>query len=511
MTVERSRVSQMPSNHPILDYEPLTKGRGKRPFDGDPHESIIRVQDENFTDHGGSSSNTVTLSSEQESAPTKRFSGTFSILKHGHTISYVGLFLFTFVLYFRPYELFPALSSFSNSAYWLAIITLLIFLPSQFILEGTLTARPREVSLILLLCLAGLLSIPGAINPKEAWDEFNDVFIKAVLMFIVMINVVRTERRMKWIIYLALGVSVLLSINAIGDYRAGNFTVEGYRVKGLLGGMFGNPNDMAIHLVTMVPLAIIFMKISRNIFSKFFFISCAVLVVAADVVTFSRGGFLGLMMVAAVLIWKLGRSNRIIVTLFGSLSLLLFIVLAPGNYGLRILSIFIPSLDPVGSSTMRRAILDRSIQVSLRHPLAGVGMGNFHTVSLHETVTHNAYTQVSAEMGIAALVIYMMFMLAPLKKLRRIERETFAQRRESDYYYLAVGLQASILGYMVSSFFGAIAYQWYIYYLVAYAVCLRRIYAADPSATGESIASAKGLTTEYGLAAGDQRQQAVAL
>jgi hypothetical protein len=29
---------------------------------------------------------------------------------------------------------------------------------------------------------------------------------------------------------------------------------------------------------------------------------------------------------------------------------------------------------------------------------------------------------------------------------------------------------------MISSFFGSVAYQWYIYYPIAFAVCLRRIY-----------------------------------
>jgi hypothetical protein len=29
---------------------------------------------------------------------------------------------------------------------------------------------------------------------------------------------------------------------------------------------------------------------------------------------------------------------------------------------------------------------------------------------------------------------------------------------------------------MVASFFAAVAYQWYIYYLVGYAIALRRVY-----------------------------------
>lgn len=430
--------------------------------------------------------------------PTREAKGRSKLLRRGHTLSYLGLFLFTLVLFFRPYELFESLSSLSSLAYWLAIATLLIFLPTQFALEGNLTTRPREVNLLLLLCVAGLLSIPLAINLKEAWDTFNDTFFKAVLMFIVMINVVRTERRLVRIIHLSLGVTLLLSVNAISDYRSGNFAVEGYRIKGLLGGMFGNPNDLALHLVTMVPLAVVLLIRTRNLLGKIGYGACAVLIVAANVVTYSRGGFLGLLATMVVLVWKLGRSNRISVAIFGPICLALFIALAPGGYGLRILSIFVPGLDPNGSSSSRQAILDRSVLVSLRNPMVGIGMGNFHIVSYRETVSHNAYTQVSAEMGIAALVIYIMFIIAPLKRLRRIERETYEMRRHSTFYYLAVGLQASLVGYMVSSFFASVAYQWYIYYLIGYAVCIRRMYETEQMAIGETAAT-KELLVENDL------------
>ena len=58
-----------------------------------------------------------------------------------------------------------------------------------------------------------------------------------------------------------------------------------------------------------------------------------------------------------------------------------------------------------------------------------------------------------------------MFIVTPLRKLGQIARETFETRGSSNYYYLAVGLQASLLGYMVSSFFLSVAYVWYVYYL----------------------------------------------
>ena len=112
-------------------------------------------------------------------------------------------------------------------------------------------------------------------------------------------------------------------------------------------------------------------------------------------------------------------------------------------------------------------------------------MGNYQPeMSYDNHVTHNAYTQVAAEMGMAALVCYTMFIVTPLKKLGQIARETFATRTNSHYYYLSIGLQASLLGYMVCSFFASVAYLWYVYYLVGYAVCLRRLYESE---TGEFV------------------------
>jgi hypothetical protein len=406
------------------------------------------------------------------------------LLKPGHALSYAGVVLFTAFLLFRPYELIPALSFLSSTAYWLALATLLVYLPSQFSLEGNLTASIREVNLILLLCLTALLSIPLAISPSEAWTTFNDTFIKAVVIFIITVNVVRTEKRLRGLLYLSLGVTILLSVAAVNDYRAGNFPVEGYRIRGVIGGMFGNPNDLALHLVTMTPLLVVMMLSSRNPLGKLVYGTGAVLSVIANVVTYSRAGFLGLVGIAMVLVWKLGRGKRLQVSAIGGVCLALFIALSPGSYGIRILSIFIPSLDPVGSSDARKSILDRSVLVSFRHPLAGLGMGNFHIYSLGETVSHNAYTQMSSELGLLALLLYVMLIVASLRRLKRLELLTYAPRRRSRYYYLSVGLQASIIGYMISSFFAAVAYQWYVYYLTAYAVSLDRIYESQDAPAG---------------------------
>jgi putative inorganic carbon (hco3(-)) transporter len=431
--------------------------------------------------------------------------------RRGHLLSFAGLFLFTVVLYFRPYELFPALAGFTSLAFWIAVPTLAVFFVTQFTREGNLTARPREVKLVLLFAVAALLSIPLALNRTEAWGEFDNTFDRAVLMFIVMVNVVRTERRLRTLLWLALAASCFLAVSAINDFRLGNLADQGERVAGAVGGMFGNPNDLALHLVTMVPIAIAFFFTKRNPLSKVLYAICAALLIAGIVVTFSRGGFLGLIGAGGVLAWKLGRRHKLAVGMCVLVAALGFVALAPGEYATRLGTITSVASDVTGSSSQRQQILIRSLLVTARHPLFGVGMGNFHIVSIHELVSHNAFTQVSAELGLAALVLYVWFMIAPLRRLREIERETFAARRASRFYYLAVGLQAALVGYMVSSFFASVAYNFYVYYLVGYAVALHRLYEAARVEEHEQAISAQDANEMDATSGADEASHAAAL
>jgi O-antigen ligase len=498
--------------YPSYDYEPVAgprrggaSGAGlaaageSRPADDFP--------DELRGDFPGESAGQVSASSAASAAEPAAESSTLARpgargrtgLKRAHALSYAGLFLFTAVLYFRPYEFLPLPQTL---AFWIAILTLAVFFPAQVAAEGTLTARPREVNLVLLLSLGGLLSIPLALNPGEAWETFTDPFMKVVLMFLVIVNVVRTKRRLYGLLWLSLAVGCYLGYYAVLDYRAGKFEVEGYRVGGAIGGMFGNPNDMALYLVTVMGLAVGMLLATRNPLAKLVYGACAALAVCGSVVTYSRGGFLGLACALGVLGWKLGRRNRVMTTGLTVLALVALLMLAPGNYTERLASIMDSGKDLVGSSSMRQQLFWVSLNVAIRNPVFGVGMGNFHTVSIREQVSHNAYTEVAAEMGLASAVVYVLFILAALKSLRLVERATYEGRRRDRDYYLAIGVQAAIAGYMVSSFFASVAYQWYLYYLVGYAVALRRMYEARPEVAGESSGESPGESPGAGTRGG---------
>lgn len=399
-------------------------------------------------------------------------------IKRGHTLSYAGLLLFTIILYTRPAEIYPSPLT-ASLALIVALATLAVFIPTQLSLDGTLTARPPEVNLVLLFCLTGLVSIPLAINRLVAWQEFTGTFIRCIVIFIVIVNVVRTRTRLKGLLFVALISGLWLSFEAINDYRLGLATVEGYRAGGRGGGIFGNSNDMALFLVTIVPIAIALLLRSRSVARKFLCGGCAVVMASAIVLTYSRGAFVGLLVALSFFAWKAGQRRRLQILIIGFLIVAAFLAMVPG-YALRLVSILIPSLDPLGSSEARSGELLRSLYLAIRHPMFGIGMGNYAPeMSYRGLVTHNSYTQVAAEMGMAALVCYTMFIVTPIKKLGQVARETFEVRNNSNYYYLAVGLQASLVGYMVCSFFASVAYLWYVYYLVAYAVCLRRLYESE--------------------------------
>lgn len=469
--------------HTASDYEPVKPLA--RAFDeveaarasrfGDDDEGFASLNDEGVApgDSPRDEGARAGVEGKDAAAASSKPEREWPKLRRAHALSFAGLLLFTAVVYFRPQEWVPGLIGFRSIAFWLATLTLAVFLPTQLGLEGTLTARPREVNFVLLLLAAGFLSVPLALEPAEAWGSFLD-FAKVVTMFVVMVNVVRTVPRLRAMFWLAFIVSVALSVKALLDYNSGRLNPGRDRIEGaIVGGIFENPNDLALHLVTMIPLALGLLFVARAPLKKALYAGVAFLMLLGVVVTYSRGGLLGLGSASFVLMWKLKRRSRALVFVGFAVMALAFLALAPSGVVSRL-----GGADG-GSADARQALLIRSIFVTIRHPVLGVGMDNFHILSLNEKVSHNAYTQVSAEMGVAALAFYVLFMWSSLRRMRRIEFETAERKKSERVHFMAVALQASLVGYMVCSFFASVAYLWYVYYLVGYALCLHRLYEAE--------------------------------
>jgi len=114
----------------------------------------------------------------------------------------------------------------------------------------------------------------------------------------------------------------------LNDYRLGNLALQGRRIAGVIGGLFSNPNDLALHLVTMIPISLGLMLGSRSSLKKCVYLGCALLLIAGMVATFSRGGFLGFICVIGFMVWKPPR-HRILFGVVAVTVVMATIAIAP--------------------------------------------------------------------------------------------------------------------------------------------------------------------------------------
>lgn len=436
-----------------------------------------------------------------------------------YRVAFGCLFLFTALLYIRPNEMFPGVFGTFPLSRIVAVIAILAYLGAKLGSGERLSILPLELKMLGAIALLGVLFTPLAAQPQDSMDVLFDLFVKVIIIFVLMVNVITTRERLRLMIALVVICGTLFAVLAIKSYLVGDFTVVekkyvgvvGLRITGAVGGIFGNPNDLATSLNMLLPLAVALAFINNGLKRAFYF-GCAALLTAGVVVTFSRGGFLGLLAMGAVLMWKIGRKNRAVTTLAFALMFGVFVLAMPSGYGGRITSMFNIGEDPTGSSQARRDLLDRAINVAVHHPIVGIGMGNFHIYSIHEQVAHNSYVEIAAELGVAGLLAYLVLLFAPLRSLRRVERETAtkdnAERAttglEQEIHYLSIALQATLIAYIICSFFGSIQYQWFLYYPVAYAIALRGIHAARqpipaPAVEGPAVAWARQAGTRRGV------------
>ncbi|HEY9435772.1 MAG TPA: O-antigen ligase family protein [Blastocatellia bacterium] len=396
-----------------------------------------------------------------------------------HWLAFAGVYLFTLMLYARPNDLLPALGDFPLVKI-VAISALLIYIGSKISGGERFSVWTLEMTMLVVIAALGLLFMPIAVSPPHTMAVLTDVYLKTVIIFILMVNLIDTRQRIFSLWKLVVVCGAALGVGAIRSYMKGEFAVKGLRIEGFVGGMFENPNDLATALDILLPFAIVLTVISKGL-TRLFYLGCAAILTAGILVTLSRGGFLGLLALCVVLLWKLGRGRRLKTILVAVLICGTLLAVMPGGYGARIATIFNTEQDQTGSAQQRRELMERAASIAIRHPIIGVGMGNFHIYSIHDKPAHNAYLEIAAELGVMGLIAYLILIFAPLRSLHRIERQTRGRRSKSawEMYWLSVSIQAAFIAYMVCSLFASIQYLWYLYYTAAYAVALRQIHAAE--------------------------------
>src|SRR5262245_12817298 len=226
-----------------------------------------------------------------------------------HWLAFAGVYLFTLMLYARPNDLFPALGAFPLVKL-LAIGALLIYVGSKCAARERLSVWTLEMTMLIVIAALGLLFMPAAASPKDSLDTLTDRFLKTVIIFVLMVNLIDTRRRLFSLWKLVVICGAALGVAAIKSYLQGEFAARGVRIEGLVGGMFENPNDLATALNLLLPFAVA-LTLVRKGGARLFYLCCAVVIAVGVLVTFSRGGFLGLIGLGVVLLWKLGKGRRL--------------------------------------------------------------------------------------------------------------------------------------------------------------------------------------------------------
>src|SRR5262249_35144078 len=157
--------------------------------------------------------------------------------------------------------------------------------------------------MLAVITTLSLLLMPVAASPKNSLDTLLDSYLKTVIIFILMVNLIDSRQRLFSLWKMVVICGAALGLGAIKSYGNGEFALKGARIEGLIGGMFGNPNDLATSLDLLLPFAVLLMLTGKGV-ARLFYLGCAAVLGIGVLVTFSRGGFLGLIALGGVLMWK---------------------------------------------------------------------------------------------------------------------------------------------------------------------------------------------------------------
>lgn len=424
-------------------------------------------------------------------------------------LAYAALVLFTMLLYVRLQDLFPDFFADLQVMKIIGIPAVIIYIFAKLNHDGRLSIWTRELQLLLFIYLLGWVFMPIAVVPDRSYTTLTEDFLKVLIIFIMMINLINRLDRLQLLVQGVVLCGVLLSYGAIRSYLNGEFVKDATRIEGMVGGIFGNPNDLATALDLLIPLAIVLALTRTGLWCIINALSVGVMGVAV-LMTYSRGGFLGLATSCGLLIMRLGRQSRAKTAGLVGLAMIILLLAMPSGYGGRLSTIFNNNEDVTGSAQERKLILRQAVNLAIRHPLIGIGMSNFPIYSIRERVAHNSYAEIAAELGWLGFAAYLALIIGAVKSCRRIEEATRppeepeprdAKRpagrgrdasRPSEIYYWSVGLEATLVAYIVCSFFTSIEYQWYLYYPLAYVVALRRIHATENSEVPLVVEKARG-------------------
>jgi O-antigen ligase len=348
----------------------------------------------------------------------------------------------------------------------------------------------------------GLISLLYSPVPDRVWarllDDAKDMLIAIVV--VVLCQRGPTFRRVMWVL---IGVGFFLGTLAVYQYFTGTFnndyggfaisqqhqiigTIDDYRSTGPM----GDPNFFAQIMVTIVPLSLErFLHEKRNSLRLIAIWTFAVSVLTI-LFTYSRGGFLALLVaVVVLLIYYPPQRFQIPIII---VAVVAFIYFLPPNY-LDRLSTLTKLFEPRTTNRIEERSLQGRLSENLTawemvrsNPLFGVGLSSYNylfpiyskklgiALVATEREAHNLYLEVLAETGIIGFSVTFLLLFTSFETVWHARR-LFQRSRMQDYAGLTTGFFAGLAGYFTAAVFIHNAFPRFFFLLLGIALSLRLV------------------------------------
>ncbi len=303
-------------------------------------------------------------------------------------------------------------------------------------------------------------------------------YARVDLIFLLIAGgLVITWKDVKATFYTIAGAAVmnLMIANLFLDDSHGRLTLTA-------SGTIGNSNDLAAHLLLVLPFLFFVAMGRRPLVVRIAVLGLMVYGLWIMLGTASRGALVALFGVLVCVLVRASPPQRIMALLLTFLLAAASVAILPGRSAERLSALFGQSDKEADESAASRWYLfKKSVQYTIQHPIFGVGpdqFGNYEgKASLAEGqhgawhATHCVLTQVSAECGIPALLFFAAalgtaFRLV-IRQYLRARREGYAEIANACFCYLI-----AMVGYLSALLFLANAYAFTLPMMIGLGIAL---------------------------------------
>ena len=245
---------------------------------------------------------------------------------------------------------------------------------------------------------------------------------------------------------------------------------------GFAAGTVGNPNDLATHLLLVVPFMLWLVLTSKSVVLRLAACGGVAYGIFLILSSGSRGGAVGFGLAILFYLFRATARQRGVAIIVVPVLVAALLAAVPQRSLNRIASLVSDSGNPEdteASSVSRMYLLKTGIQAAIDHPIFGVGQGMFAIYEgQHGTVvggyrgqyqeTHNSYVTVAAECGIPAFIFYMGGIFSTFRLLNAAHRQA---RRRTDCHDIRVTtfcIMLGMVGFCTAMFFVNFTYFYYL-------------------------------------------------